>query len=299
MTNLNPLELAEKDAKKRLKRAWHTVQDFFKTFTTATLLKMLTGSVVSIALAIINFTAFAAIAVAVVIGVLSVALIYSTKIIKDQDRENRWAYVAGKRVQQDNLDAQIAMDTVTLALMGERHAPNGMRRASRDLQEALAYYQHRLSLAEQRADAAEAVNAGNASDAQRRALKRFQREDAQPPKGPAVEPIKARRVSRDAERKALEAEIQSLATAEDIDAAMKTDEVEGARRTRRERQDAARKADQAARERVRLGRAATAREPASRFDLRMHANGHRDVSMPPPEPTPEQIARGEAQPDPA
>jgi hypothetical protein len=56
----------------------------------------------------------------------------------------------------------------------------------------------------------------------------------------------------EAERAELEAEIKSLSTAENISKAMEAEEVKGARRTKRERQEAARKADQAARGRVGL-----------------------------------------------
>ena len=242
------------------------------------------------------FPIFAVVAVAAAFLALSVYAIYMTKIVKAQDRDERWTYVAGKRVQQDVLDAKIAMDTVTLALMGERHAPGMMRNASPELRAALAVHQHRLRLAEQRAEAAEAVKDGTATDAQRRALKSMQRRDqrpAAPPKGPAVEPIKARREALVAERAELEAEIKSLATADDIDKAMKADEVEGARRTKRERQDAARKADQAARERVRAGSQPTQREPEHVINLRISPNGVRNVGRTRGATTPERIAKGE------
>jgi hypothetical protein len=298
MTNLDPLDAAKQDVEKRLSRLRNMAADFFKTFTTATLLKTLGGSALAIVVAALNFPVFAVVVVAVVIAALSVYAIYATKIMKEQDRENRWTYVAGKRIEQRNLDAKIAMDTATLALMGEGHTAAAMRGASSELKAALDYQKHRLRLAVQRADAAEAVKDGTATNAQRRALVRFQRRDlGRPPKGPAVEPIKARLAALSAEREELEAEIQALATAESIANAMEAEEVQGARRTRRERQEAAREADQAARERVRAGRAATAREPARTMNLRLRPNGGRDVGMGRVKPTPEQIARGETHPD--
>jgi hypothetical protein len=295
VTDLNPFDDAKQEVQNRVTRVRNRVEDFLKTFTTAALLKTLGGSVLAIVAAALNFPVFAVVAVAVAIVALSVYAIYATKIMKDQDRENRWAYVSGKRVQQQNLEARIAMDTAALALMeGERHAPNGMRGASQELRSALAYLLHRLRLAEERAEAAEAVKEGTATAAQRRAHVRFQRHrEVAPPKGPAVEPIKARRAALDAERKELEAEIKSLATEDSIKAAMKAEEVEGARRTRREIQDAARKADQAARERVRSGRAPTAAEPGLELTLKIGPNGDRDVSSGNARPTPEQIAKGE------
>ena len=294
MTDLNPFDPAKQEVEKRLIRLRNRVQDFLKTFTTATLLKSLGGSGAAVALAAINFPIFAVAVVTVVIVGLSVYAIYATRIMKAQDRDNRWAYVAGKRFQQGNLEARIAVDSATLTLLGERHAPGVWHRTTPELRAALAYHQHRLRLAEQRADAAEAVKEGTASDAQRRAHARFRRQrEAAPPKRLAVEPIKARRAALDAERAQLEAEIQSLTTADNIAAAMQAEEVQGARRTRGQRQEDARKADQAARERVRAGRKPTQREPEHVLMLQMAPNGARDVSSARGVRTPEQIAKGE------
>src|SRR5581483_11877687 len=68
--------------------------------------------------------------------------------------------------------------------------------------------------------------------------------------GPALGPVKARKTAHEAEHEMLTAEIESLATPEDIKRAIKADE---AKRTQRERQDAAVKADKAARDRARAG----------------------------------------------
>lgn len=296
MPDLNPFPQARRDAEGYLKRAWYRVVDFGKAHVTAALLKTLGLTGVAGAAAAFVFPIFAVVVVAAAFVALSVYAVYMTKIVKSQDRGERWTYVAGKRIQQDVLDAKIAMETATIALMGERHAPGKMRGASAELKSALTYHQHRLRLAEQRAEAAEAVNDGTATDAQRRNLRSLQRRDQrQPasPKGPAVQPIKARREALVAERAELEAEIKSLATADDIDRAMNAGEAEGARRTRRERQEAARKADQAARDRVRTGREPTRREPEHVINLRMSPNGYRSVGTGRGAATPEQIASGE------
>jgi len=294
MPDLNPFNSAKQDAENALTRAWHKIVDLRKTYVTAVLLYAVGGSSVAVAAAVLSLPLFAYVAVTVMIVALLVHAIYTTKIMKAQDAENRWAYVAGKRVEQRNVEAKIAMDTVTLALMGERHAPDAMRSASPELRAALAHHQHRLHLAQERAAAAEAVKEGTATDAERRALVRFQRRQAvPPPDGPAIEPIKARRAAHNAERKVLEAEISALATAEDIDAAMKAEEVQGARRTRRERQDAAARAEQVARERKRAGKPPTVPEPEHVLTLQLNPNGARDVRSGRGAPTPEQIAKGE------
>lgn len=138
------------------------------------------------------------------------------------------------------------------------------------------------------------MKGGTATDAQRRRLKSVQRDrQPAPPKGPAVGPIKARREVLEAKRAVLEAEIQSLPTAADIAAAMKTEEVEGTRRTKRERQVAARKADQAARERVRAGKSPTAPVQDGAISVELSANGEHSVGMEKGRPTPEELADGE------
>lgn len=298
MPDLNPFDPAKQDAQNVVTRAKNRVVDFAKTYATAALVKTLGVSAVALVAAALRFPVFAFVAVTVAIVALAVYTIYATKLLKAQDREVRWSYVYAKRVQQRELEARIAMDTVTLALIGARDAPGGLRSATAELRAALAFHQHRLRLAEERATAAEAVKDGTATDAQRRALVRFQRgRQPAPPKALAVEPIKARREALAAERAELEAEIKSLSTAEHIVAAMKTEEVEGARRARREIQDAARKADQAAREWVRAGRPPTAREREHRIRLGVTPSGENDVRTGRGPLMPEQIARGEMEDD--
>lgn len=292
MTDLNPFDPAKQDVRNIVTRAHNKAQDLAKTYITAALTKTLGTYAIGIGAAVYMLPVAAWITIVVALVVAAVWAIYATKIMKAQDREHRWGYVGAKRVQQRNVEAEIAMHTATLALMGERHAPAAMRGATPELKAALAFNRHRLRLAEERADAAEAVKDGTATDTQRRALARFRRQSgAVPPKGPAVEPIKARRAALYAERAELEAEIKSLSTADSIAAAMQAEEVQGARRTRKERQDAARKADQAARERVRAGKEPTRSEPEHVLALRIGANGDRDVSSGRGALTPEQIAR--------
>ena len=294
MPELNPYLHAKRDAQKRLKRAFDRVVDLRKTYATAALIYTLGGTGIAGVAAALNFSAFAIAAVAVVGTALVIHAIYSTNTIKKQDAEARWTYVGIKRVQLREIEARIAINTVTLALMGERHATGRLRNAPPELRAALAYHQHRLRLAEERAEAAEAVKDGRATDAQRRMLLRHQRgRQPAPPKGPAVEPIKRRRDALEAERAELEAEIKSLSTADDIVQAMEADEVTGARRTRRERQDAARKADQAARDRVRAGKPPTAETRGTVINLSMKPNGDRDVSRSAAPATPDETAKGE------
>jgi hypothetical protein len=294
VSDLNPFKPAELDARRFVQRTWNRIKDLRRTYTTAMAIKMFGLTVAAGIVAILNFPVFA---VVLVVGVLIAQFVYgvyATKLLKDQDRELRWTWIAGKRVEQREMDARISIESATLALLGERQLGGRWVAASPDLRGALAFHQRRLRLAEERADAAEAVKEGTATDARRRRLASIRRDrQPEPPKPPASEPIKARRAVLEAERAALEAEIKSLATAEDLAAAMRAEEVEGARRMKRERQDAARRADQAAQERVRAGRSPTAPKPERVINLELAANGERNLRTGQGQPTPEQIADGE------
>src|ERR1044072_4354211 len=210
MPELDPYVHAKRDARRLAKRVLNRVVDFCKTYVTLTLLKSLGFAALAIIATALNAPPVAIPFVVGAIVALSVYAIYATKSLKEQDREIGCAWIDGKRVEQRNLEARIAMDTVTLAPMGERQAPRGVRNAPPELRSALAFHEHRRIQAEARAEAAEAVKEGTATSAQRRTLKHLQRSEATPPKGPAVEPIKRRREALEAERATLEAEIKSL-----------------------------------------------------------------------------------------
>jgi hypothetical protein len=109
------------------------------------------------------------------------------------------------------------------------------------------------------------------------------------PTGPDLDKIRRRIQLRDAKRKELETQIQSFAVPENIDAAMAADE---ARRSRRQIQDDALKADKLARENLRRGRPATRPEPGIGLNVTFHPTGTRQVEQAKLPSTPEQIARG-------
>jgi hypothetical protein len=227
------------------------------------------------------------------LGLLSVHAIYATRLLKRKDAELRHAWIGNYRIRQRHLEHQIATDNAIMALMGERTQPHRpFQTVPRELREAVNYLAARPRDAEARAEAAEAIKRGTATDAQRRAVARHRRgRDLPPQKGPAVEPVKARRAKRQAEHAEMEAMVQSLASPGDVERAMKADE---ATRTRRERQDAAMKADQAARERMRRGLSPTAEQPEHTITVGMKPNGDNDVRSGRGRATPDQIARGEA-----
>jgi hypothetical protein len=294
VSDLNPFKPAEEDARRLLEGVWNRVVDFRKTYVTALALKMLGVTALAVAVAILNFPFFAVALVACVLVAQAIYNFYATKLLKDKDRELRWAWIAGKRVEQRSLEARISDLSATLAILGLHEVGGRLNTASPELRSALAFSQRRLQLAEERAEDAEASRDGLATDDQARRVKAYRRDRApRAPKRPDVNPIKARRAALEAEHSTLEAEIKSLATAEDVDSAMRAEEVQGARRTERERRDAARRADQAARDRVRAGRTATAPEPEHVVTVEFAANGRRSVGSGRGGATPEQIAKGE------
>src|SRR4051812_11350303 len=117
MPKLNPFDPAKQDVKNVVTRAWNRVVDFAKTYLTAALVKTLGVSAIAVVAAALKFPVFAFVAVTIAIVALTVYAVYATKLLKTQDREVRWSYVHAKRVQQRELEARIAMDTVTLALI--------------------------------------------------------------------------------------------------------------------------------------------------------------------------------------
>lgn len=273
--DMDPLQLAKDEARALYTRLKVRALDWAKRYLTAALLKVLVSAAGVVVLATLALPAFAAGACVVVIALLALYSINATRLLKRKDAELRWAWVANKRLHQRHLDHQIATDNVILELMGERTESRPFRFVPQELRSALAHVRQKTALA-QTASTPIPIRAGVQA--------------GRPAEGPALEPVKARKAAREAEHETLTAEIESLATPEDIKRAMKADE---AKRTQRERQDAAVKADKAARERTRAGLRPTAEEPEHTIALSVAANGNHKVGTDRRGPTPEQIAAGQ------
>ena len=292
---LDPLKLAEDESRQFLRRQLDRLSDLSARYVTVALLKVLGPSIAAAVLAVIALPETAAVVVVVALTLLVVYSVNATRLLKRKDAELRHAWIANKRLQQHQMEHEIATDAVILELMGERtQRPAPFRWVPPELRSAVAYLTHRLHQAESNVEALEAVIAGRATDAHRRTAKRVERRRIAPPKGPAVEPVRKRKEAREAERAALEAEIQSLALPLDVERAM---QAEQANRTARERRDAAVKADQAARERARRGLRPTAEEGEQTLVVGVTPNGANDVRTGRRRLTPEQIARGESEDD--
>jgi len=290
--DINPYGAAAADARKVLTSWRHGLVDFAKRHLTLALVQSVLGTVGAVLLAYIALPVAAAAVCAVVFAALCVHVVYSTRLLKRKDAELHQAWIANYRIRQRHLEHQIATDNVILELMGERpqrHKP--FRSVPHELRSALAYVKRKQSDAETRADAAEAKENGTATSPQSRTLAARRRGRTLPaPTGPAVDPIKRRRDARIAKSNTLEAEIQALALPGNMECAKALEE---AKRTQRERQDAAMEAQQAARERSRAGLPPTAEEPEAVITLGTRPNGDSDVGRDRRAATPEQIARGE------
>jgi len=197
--------------------------------------------------------------------------VFSHKLLHDAREQLHWSFVAGKRAQQNTLRAEQRVDAATLAVLGKR-TPGPL--GPPELAQAIAVSRHALMTA--RAEPSAQLPGG-------------QGQVARAPQGPNPQVIEARINARKAEMEALEAEIQSLATPEDIAAAMAAEE---ARNHAISASQSARDASQAARERRRRGQTATQAEPGSTLRLTMRPSGATDVRTVPSPLTPEQIAAG-------
>jgi hypothetical protein len=273
--DMDPLQLAEDEARALYTRLRVRAIDWAKQYLTAALLKVLLPAAGAVALAIVALPAFAVGACVVIIALLALYSINATRLLKRKDAELRWAWVANKRLHQRHFDHQIATDNVILELMGERTESRPFRFVPQELRSALAHVRQKAALA-QTASTPIPIRAGVHA--------------GRPAEGPALGPVKARKTAHEAEHEMLTAEIESLATPGDIKRAMRADE---AKRTQRERQDAAVQADKAARDRVRAGLRPTAEEPENTITLSLAANGDQTVGTDRRGPTPEQIAAGQ------
>jgi hypothetical protein len=273
--DMDPLQLAEDEARALYTRMKVRALDWAKQYLTAALLKVLVPAAGAVALALVALPAFAAGACVVMTALLALYSINATRLLKRKDAELRWAWVANKRLHQRHLDHQIATDNVILELMGERTEGRPFRFVPQELRSALAHVRQKTAR-RQTASTPIPIRASIQTD--------------RPAEGPALGPVKARRAAREAEHEMLTAEIESLATPEDVERAMKADET---KRTQRERQDAAMKADKAARDRARAGLRPTAAEPEHTIMLNVAVNGDHKVGTDRRGPTPEQIAAGQ------
>lgn len=270
MTDPEPFDALTDDAKRLALSVSRRIFDRGREWLTHHLIVLVVGVLASGALAIAVLPIFAGIACGLIALAAVVYAIWARRLMENERRNRRWAYIQGKRIQQRELRALAAVDVATLAICGDRHARFSGRR-NPELTQALAHVQgdvRRTALAAQPAGAA-------------------QRQPAVPAP-PDLAAVRRRLQKRQAELDALEAEIQALAAPGDRklehDAADR-------RQAERDLTEATRQADRAARERRRRGQKPT--QPAGEgigLQLQVGPDGVRQVRNMDPPKTPEELA---------
>jgi hypothetical protein len=275
MLDQSPEQVAQEDVKRAAITLVRRVVDHGRRYLSLSLLKLVVVGVAGVVFGVISLPLLTVVGCALVVALALGYAVYSHRLLHDAREELRWAFVGGKRVQRDNLEVEQRVDEAVLAIMGKSEDRTVRVRARPpELAQALRVVNHRL------ADAQAAQNPQPRTAAVRRGAA---------PQEPDLKVVRARIAERQTEREALEAEIQSLASPGDIDAAMAA---EDARKHAKSASHSARQATQAARERRRLGQRATQPDAGGTIALTMRANGTREVSQRRPKPTPEQIAQG-------
>ncbi|MGI8862962.1 MAG: hypothetical protein ACR2JH_00955 [Solirubrobacteraceae bacterium] len=272
MADPEPLEAFAEETKQVARSIAQRIVDSGREWLTGQLVALLIGAVGSSALAIAVLPIFAGVACALVTLAAVIYAIYARRLLATERRNRRWAHIQGKRVQQQQLRAQASVDNAVLLIGGDRQASVGTLR-NRDLAQAV---RHLLARLHQSALASRPHPQAAA-----------QHQPAMPP-APDLTAVRRRLEQRQAEIKALEAEIQALSVPGDqaLEAVAREN-----RQAERDLSTAAREADRLARDRQRRGLTPTM--PAGRelgLQLQIGPEGVRDVQRQPPTPTPEQIA---------
>lgn len=98
-----PLDALRADVEGAVRRRWRDVRWWLRKFVGAQLVKLLLGGAASIALLLAALPFFAAATAAVVVGAAVGYAVYARKQLVDERTMRRWAFVQGKRMQQDVL----------------------------------------------------------------------------------------------------------------------------------------------------------------------------------------------------
>jgi hypothetical protein len=268
MSEPHPEQLLTEDIKRLGGLLVRRVSDWARRYMTIALAKYLLVGAIGVGAAFYSLPLIAAVACTIAVLGSLIFAVYGHKIASSEYASRRWTWIAANRLQQDTLRVEQRLDAAVFDVLGQA-PPNdtGTCMSSPELRQAVAVLRQRAFRREQ-------------------PLTDRPRHEAQPPD---LGVVASRMRARKAEIDALEADIQSLAVAEQADAAMAAEE---ARRHADSLREAARRADQEARERVRRGQTATHREPGAQLSVTVTPTGVRGVSVGTPSLTPEQIAQG-------
>ena len=294
-----PLDALRADVEGAVRRRLRNVGWWLRKFVGAQLVKLLLGGVASIALLVAALPLFAAGAAAAVVAAALGYAVYARKQLVDERAMRRWAYVAGKRVQQDVLKRELALDLATLILVNDPADREVAHRLSEprspEFASAVRYVRGRLRIAAAaafgRPQPRKAAVHGHATPRAPTAQEMLRDGGRVPsaPVPPDLAGVRRRRDLRTSEIAKLEAELQALAAPDAIELAFAAEE---AATSYKDQRAAAHLADRVARDRRRAGRTPTAPGPDAGLAVSFHPNGSRDVRQT-QTLTPEQVARGD------
>jgi hypothetical protein len=255
-------------AKATISHSWHRLIDHGRRLVTAKLLAILGGAFGFVVAAQFFLPALVAAGCAVGLVLLAAWAVQTQRLLHREREAGRWRSIDILRARQRELRAQAALREATLVVAELRGGGNAQMRTYQPLVEAVRYSRGR----------ARAVMKADASPRQR------QQADAAP-KAPAVGPVERELKDLREQDEVVEAQIQALAAPDTKWEARANEKGEEYRR--------AKKADLEARKRARNGQRPTAPSPGLAFAIGRNPDGSRRVANRKPDPTPEQIARGE------
>jgi hypothetical protein len=269
-----PEDLAVEVARESLKKWGMRLADWGRAWFTGKLVALIVAGVVSVVGAFVALPWVVAAGCTIVVAAALTWAVAARRLMHVERARRRWQEVGLVRVELRAVRAERALAAAILDTAGH---PADRRRAPvhPDVKRALAHRDARI-----RASAEEAAAGPRAANAEQRSSR---------PSPPAfdVEPVRARLAHLDAEIKALDAHIASLADTSDRPA------VQAARESAqeaREARNAALEADRLARDRRRRGLPATAAEGEQVLRMTLDSAGNRNVTREPAASTPEQIA---------
>lgn len=268
MPEKDAFEFTQEEVATLGRRLWHGLIDRARTFLTV---KLAAGVFATAALAVaaqFAFSTFVAVGFAVAAVFLVGWAVQSQRLLHRERAISRWTIIDGLRVKQREVRAQASVREATLVVAGQPGDREAVMRAYQPLVAAVRYREGRTRAA-LRADA---------TPQQR------QRQPATP-KAPDLSSAKRELKDLRAEDEVIEARIQALAAPGTSWEAAADERAEEWRR--------AKAADLEARKRARVGRRPTGPGGGFAFEVGRNPDGSRRVGRREPDPTPEQIFRGD------
>lgn len=138
MTDLEPFDSFKQDAGKVVRSFKQRMFDRLRDWLTTHLVALVISAIAAGTVASVVLPVIAAVACGVVVIAAVIFAIWANRLMQNERRNRRWAYVQGKRMQQRELRALAAVDAATLAISGDRQVRVAAHR-NPELVQAIAY----------------------------------------------------------------------------------------------------------------------------------------------------------------